>query len=773
MLTDSIVPILETLTESQRLAATHVEGPLLILAGPGSGKTRVVTHRIAHLLSQGVPARQILALTFTNKAADEMRSRLELLAPGQPVWMGTFHRFCSRLLRIHAPLIGLSENFSIFDVSDARGLLQEAIAEANVELTHTTPDRVAHEISHAKNELIGPEVYVAKPGKTLGVIVEKVYPLYQKRLIRANAVDFDDLLLHVASMLRDNPELRRTLDERYCYILVDEYQDTNFAQYTIVRALSQDFPNLAVTGDPDQSIYGWRGANLNNILEFEQDYPQVRVVRLEQNYRSTKRILRVADQLIANNVRRKHKELFTDNPEGQPVRLVVYPSNRDEADHIAESIADQLRRGRRRPRDFAIFYRANWLSRSFEQSLRSAGVPYQIVKGLEFYQRKEIRDVVGYLQLINNPRNDAAFRRIINTPPRQIGKTTVERLAQHANQYNTSLLEAARAAGLIETITKRAAAHIAAFVAIYDRLSLTAAQPLHEVLEAVLRESKYVEWLQGTEDEEDQERLANIRELVSAATDFDMQHPGDNQLEEFLEQVALVADTDDWESNNDKVSLMTLHAAKGLEFPVVFIIGAEQGLLPHERSLETSEGVEEERRLLFVGVTRAEEELQISYSAYRIIQGSLKMRIASEFLMELPREEMELYKPTTVLYRTGPDSAQDGEYDPDAEWKDHAETVHEVREPVGRTAPPPSIAAPIMTAAQMLGGASNAPVDPSRTDNFREGMVVKHPVHGLGKIVALSGLGVKRLATVQFFSSPRPAKFFLAHSQLQPVQSDS
>jgi DNA helicase-2/ATP-dependent DNA helicase PcrA len=769
---EATVPILDTLTEAQREAVTHVDGPLLILAGPGSGKTRVVTHRIAHLLSQGIPARHILALTFTNKSAEEMRSRLHLLIPDQPVWMGTFHRFCSRLLRIHAPLTGLSENFSIFDVGDARNLLMEAIDEANVLLTHTTPDRIAHEISSAKNELIGPEEYVGKHGKELGGIAEKVYPLYQKRLLRANAVDFDDLLLHVATLLRENPELRRILDERYRYILVDEYQDTNFAQYTIVRALSQDYPNLAVTGDPDQSIYGWRGANLNNILEFEQDYPHVRVVRLEQNYRSTKRILRVADQLICNNLRRKHKDLFTDNPEGQPVRLVVYPQSRDEAEHISEWIADRIRRGQRKARDFAIFYRANWLSRSLEQSLRSAGVPYQIVKGLEFYQRKEIKDVIGYLQLLNNPRNDAAFRRVINSPPRQIGKVTVERLAEQANRKNVSLLEAAREAGLNEVIPKRAASYIAAFVALYDRLSLTAGQPLLNILEAVLRESKYIEWLEGSEDEEDRERVGNIRELVSAVSDFDLQHPGDNHLEEFLEQVALVADTDDWESNTDKVSLMTLHAAKGLEFPVVFIVGVEQGLLPHERSLETSEGVEEERRLLFVGITRAEEELQLSYSAYRQIQGSQKMRIASEFLMELPREEMEVHKPSTVVQRAAEYAAHQGEYDPDAEWQDHPEIVHELRQPA-TVASSPIISAPLMTASELLNGTSESKSDSSQTDRFREGTIVQHPTHGLGKITAISGIGGKRLATIQFFKSSRPAKIFLAHSQLQPVQSDS
>jgi DNA helicase-2/ATP-dependent DNA helicase PcrA len=309
-------------------------------------------------------------------------------------------------------------------------------------------------------------------------------------------------------------------------------------------------------------------------------------------------------------------------------------------------------------------------------------------------------------------------------------------------------------------------------VALYDRLSLTAGQPLLNILEAVLRESKYIEWLEGSEDEEDRERVGNIRELVSAVSDFDLQHPGDNHLEEFLEQVALVADTDDWESNTDKVSLMTLHAAKGLEFPVVFIVGVEQGLLPHERSLETSEGVEEERRLLFVGITRAEEELQLSYSAYRQIQGSQKMRIASEFLMELPREEMEVHKPSTVVQRAAEYAAHQGEYDPDAEWQDHPEIVHELRQPA-TVASSPIISAPLMTASELLNGTSESKSDSSQTDRFREGTIVQHPTHGLGKITAISGIGGKRLATIQFFKSSRPAKIFLAHSQLQPVQSDS
>ena len=413
----------------------------------------------------------------------------------------------------------------------------------------------------------------------------------------------------------------------------------------------------------------------------------------------------------------------------------------------------------------------NWLSRSLEQSLRAAGVPYQIVKGLEFYQRKEIKDLIAYLQLINNPRNDAAFRRIINTPPRQIGKVTVDRLAEEANRRNVSLLEAAREVGLMDSITKRAATFIASFVAMYDRLSLTASQNLHAILEAVLRESKYVEWLAGSEDEDDLERLANIRELVSAASDFDLQHPGDNHLEEFLEQVALVADTDDWEANTDKVSLMTLHAAKGLEFPAVFIVGVEQGLLPHERSMQNND-VEEERRLLFVGITRAEEQLQLSYAAYRSIQGAAKMRIASEFLMELPREEMEVYKPKTVVPRRSDDAVSGGEFDPDAEWQDHSESVHEIREPVRATSPAKS-AVPLMTAAQLLNGDTATKPDSSLLESLRVGMIVQHSEYGLGKILSLSGVGGKQLATIQFFKKPRPTKIFVAHSQLKIVQSDS
>ena len=770
--------ILQPLTAAQREAVSHVDGPLMILAGPGSGKTRVVTHRIAYLLAEHVPARQILALTFTNKAADEMRSRLDRLAPRQPVWMGTFHRFCARLLRQHANLVGLDENFTIYDTDDSAKLLKEAIDEADLDLTHVTPGQIAREIGWAKNHLISADQYVARPGRALGGLVEQLYPVYQRRLLTANAVDFDDLLLHVALLLRDNPELRRSLDERYRYILVDEYQDTNFSQYAIVRGLSQDFPNLAVTGDPDQSIYGWRGADLNNILDFEKDFPKVRVVRLEQNYRSTQRILRVADQLILNNVRRKPKKLFTHNPEGQPVRLVVYPTNRDEAEHIASRIADDIHQGQRRPRDFAIFYRINALSRVLENALRNQAIPYQIVKGLEFYQRKEIKDVIAYLQLINNPRNDVAFLRIINTPPRRIGKSTVLKITEHARRKRWPLLGAAREAGLIEGLNKRAAAGVAAFVAMYDRLSLLAHQTLETIIRGVLSEAGYYSWLSDSGTEEDLERLANVEELLAAAGEFDARYPEEGQLEEFLEQVSLVSDTDDWENETDKVSLMTLHAAKGLEFPVVFITTLEEGMLPHDRSREDADKLEEERRLFFVGITRAAEELQLSYAAYRVSHGQQRMAIPSSFLMELPREEMEIHEPGTAAY----DPYADSRLHPDADQRDFgdesdsAEEYADVEffddEFVSRDKPRAPTAAPlatlVTTAAEMITGTAAPRTAP---DDFKLGMLIAHPEHGLGKIISLGGSGLKRSATVQFFAASRPRNFILAYSQLRPVKS--
>jgi DNA helicase-2/ATP-dependent DNA helicase PcrA len=598
-----------------------------------------------------------------------------------------------------------------------------------------------------------PDQYQPRPGHLLGAVVKEAYPAYQGQLARSNAADFDDLLMHVTTLLRENPEVRRSLDDRYRFVLVDEYQDTNLAQYAIARALSIDHPNLAVTGDPDQSIYGWRGANLNNILEFEQDFPDVRVVRLERNYRSTKRILRVAAELIAHNVRRKEKSLYTENGPGQPVRLVTYRTHKDEADNIARRITAEIRSGRRRPRDFAVFYRVNALSRALEFALREEGLPYQLVSGLEFFQRQEIKDVLAYLQLLANPRDEVALLRAINRPPRGIGKTTIERLADHATGHGLGLLEAARQARQIEPLSTRSAALLEKFVELFDRLAAVAGGLIEEVLGHVLSGTGYQAQLRESKREEDLQRLANIEELLTVAREFDERHPGQGHLEAFLEETSLVNETDDWEVETDRVTLMTLHASKGLEFPVVYLVAVEEGLLPHERSRQDEEQLEEERRLMFVGITRAQQELQLSRAQYRDFRGQRKMAVPSHFLMQLPREEMELEDFGVDQYRVAEPAFQ--------------EPV--LSRPTSGPQPRPAAAMQLTTAAELANGGKPAP--PVSPDEFHQGMLVRHPKYGLGRIVALSGTGRGRKATIDF---PRPTgrkKFVLASSPLRPLQT--
>lgn len=788
--------ILRGLTEAQREAVCHVEGPLLVLAGPGSGKTRVITHRIAYLLAQGIPASQILALTFTNKAAEEMRSRVQALVPGQPVWIGTFHRFCARLLRTYGPLVGLQENYTIYDTEDSARLLRRVLEELQLDLLRSTPETAATAISWAKNNLIRPEEYVSQPGHPLGRVIPEVYTAYQRALLAANAADFDDLLLHVATLLQENPDIRQELDARYRFILIDEYQDTNLAQYAIARALSIDHPHLAVTGDPDQSIYGWRGANLNNILEFERDFPQVRVVRLEQNYRSTRRILRVAAELISHNIKRKQKDLYTENGLGQPVRLVCYLTHQDEARDIAEQIAHAVRAGRRRYRDFAIFYRINALSRTLELALRAAGVPYQLVHGVEFFQRKEVRDLLAYLRLLNNPRDEEACLRALQSPPRGIGKTTIQRLQEYARQQHISLLDALQQAERIASLDKRARIKLAEFAEVWQRVRQSAHRPVEEILGLVLSETGYRDQFDA-DTEEAQQRLANIEELLTACREFDEHYTGQSPLEDFLEQASLTSDTDPWETQQDTVTLMTLHASKGLEFPVVYLIAVEHGLLPHERSRGNPDELEEERRLMFVGMTRAQEELQISYARNRDFRGQRKMTVPSEFLMELPRPEMELFDAETGV-RIVPTEDPAADLVGEKDWDTPPESGSAEENPLNRSVPktgrfgsasqnPPEQnhrrrssgvkgqgglggTMPLRTAAELAG---QTPPPTHSPEEFSHGMLVLHPQYGLGRIVALSGSGPQRQATVDFLAGAGRKKFLLHQSPLRPVQRNS
>ena len=803
--------LLRGLTKPQAEAVTTTEGPLLILAGPGSGKTRVMTVRLAYLLEKGVAPHNLLGLTFTNKAADEMRRRLSDLSNNPPVGIGTFHRFCSRLLRTYAHHVGLNENFSIYDAGDSLAFLKSVIESHGINVRQYTAQQICRTISNAKNRLATPEQFRSDCRTPLQQVTAEIYPLYQERLLAANSVDFDDLLMHVANLLNENPLVREELDNLYRYVMVDEYQDTNAAQYQIVRALAQTNPNLAVCGDPDQSIYGWRGADIRNILDFERDYPKVHTVRLEQNYRSTPNILRAADTLIANNEQRKPKTLFTENPEGDAVQLVNYAQGIDESDDIAHQIATWVRNDELRPRDVAILYRTNALSRSLEHALRTAGVPYQIVNGVEFYQRKEIKDVMSYLHLINNPRNDNAFLRAINNPPRGIGKKTLQRLREYATDNRISLLDAASRVGEIESISKRIRNSVTRFVEQYQQIVAEATAPgdaptpVEEIVGMILSTTGYTKPLESSTVSEDQERLANVQELLTAAGQFDAYNedePETGGLDGFLEQVALVNDTDNMDAESDKVTMMTLHAAKGLEFDAVFVIALESGILPHSRSRDDPMQLEEERRLLFVGMTRARRHLQLSMAQYRHFRGTLGSTIPSSFLMELPRAEMNMRNFGHSQYNGGDVYSQvsaEAEYDeysqvePEASSHAPSKPADVVNEPTGepmgraglmdrsthempvakqadrRTQVGLTTAAEL-TEAMDVDNASN-PLERISPDAFRLSMVVKHPEHGLGKIIALSGKGPKRRATVQFFQEAQHRKFILIHSPIRPVES--
>lgn len=639
--------IIESLNEHQRKAVMHIDGPLLTLAGPGSGKTRVVTHRIAYMLDQGVSPYSILALTFTNKAAREMKARIDKMVPDCPVWMGTFHGYCARFLRRFGEMVGLTPNFTIFDTDDAKGAMKKAIEIAGVSLTHLNQGDISRRIGALKNKAISPEILEGNIRSDHDKIIGKVYPVYQKILRQFNAVDFDDLLMHTANILRANPDLRADLDAKHKYILVDEYQDTNLAQYLIVRGLSIDHPNLNVTGDPDQSIYSWRGADISNILSFEKDYPGTVTVRLEHNYRSTPQILSVADSLISCNTHRKAKALLPTMPDGGKVKYYTYASDREEADAIAKSIAIQVLEHDASPKDFAVLYRTNAQSRLIEQSLLRHKLNYQLIGGFRFYHREEIKDILAYLRLVHNPADDMAFDRVVNVPTRGLGAKSLAKVTDLSRQRDIPMLVALRAAVDQGLLSKKAATGASDFLKTYEKLVQLSAGPLLGVIDGMLQETGYIPYLTARKTETpDESIVGNINELRADAAQADSESDGGNVMERFLEQVTLISDTDGMNDVENKVTLMTLHAAKGLEFKNVFIIAVEHGVLPHMRSREIPSQLEEERRLLFVGITRAKEHLQMSMAKRRGFSSS--MGCPSQFAMEFPRAELEIIDWTDI-----------------------------------------------------------------------------------------------------------------------------
>ena len=629
-------PFMSGLTDVQREAVMHEHGPLLVLAGAGSGKTRVITRRAARLAARH-GAEHVLAITFTNKAAQEMRERIAALGHLAGMWVHTFHGLCARILRRYASSAGLGPAFTIFDTSDRLDTIRQAIGKCGLSVENWRPRAVEEAISRAKNALQSPDAFEKSARDFSQRTLVRIYRCYEELMARQNAVDFDDLLMKTAHLLGDAPDVAAELAHRFRYVLVDEYQDTNGAQYRVAAHLCAAHRNICATGDPDQSIYGWRGADIENILGFERDFPDARVIRLEQNFRSTRHILSAASALIAHNVRRKQKRLWTENAAGPAVRLWNCANEHDEAARIAGDIAGFVRAGGA-PGDVAIFYRTAALTRVLEGALRRERVPYQIARGVEFYNRKEIKDVLAYLRLMVNPADETACLRAMNTPARGIGRTTLRRLGELAASKGLTLRAAIAQAGVVESLGA-ARDRLAGFADVLAQIEALPRSPVQSLVTAVLRLSGLEDELSNDSDP-DHAALENVNELVSAAAEYDAANP-EGSLEDWLSQVSLAGDTDDLESSG-AVTLMTLHAAKGLEFPVVFIAGLEQGLLPHLRAARDAAGLEEERRLLFVGMTRAMKRLTLTRAENRMTRGSDLRTTASAYLGEEPAEEIEM-----------------------------------------------------------------------------------------------------------------------------------
>ncbi len=638
--------LLSGLNKQQAEAVKHTEGPLLIMAGAGSGKTRVLTHRIAYLIREkGVSPRNILAITFKNKAAREMKDRVLHLvgADSDQMWVSTFHSMCVRILRRDIDRIGYNQNFTILDSSDQLSVVKQVLKDLNIDPKQFDPRAMLGQISGAKNELITPEKFHKQAGDFFKRQVAHVYEAYQKMLRKNQSLDFDDLIMETIHLFQRVPEVLHYYQRRFQYIHVDEYQDTNHAQYYLVKQLAQRFQNLCVVGDSDQSIYRWRGADITNILSFEKDYPAARTIVLDQNYRSTKSILDAANYVIEHNKGRKPKKLWTNNPDGQKINYFQGATEREEALFVTKKIQELIEEGFS-ANDIAILYRTNAQSRAIEDALNKSGVAYQMIGGTKFYERKEIKDMLAYLRLITNPDDDISFERVVNEPKRGIGKTSVERLRAYATEHDLSFFDAVKEVDFTG-VPKRAANAIAKFGDLIQSLSqqqefLTAT----DMVEAVLERSGYEEMLRNKRTIESQSRLENLKEFMTVTQDFE-EHSDDKTLVSFLTDLALIADIDqlddEEQAEEDNITLMTLHSAKGLEFPVVFLIGMEENVFPHSRSMLDDEEMEEERRLAYVGITRAEQRLYLTHAQMRTLYGRTNMNPISRFINEIPDHLIE------------------------------------------------------------------------------------------------------------------------------------
>ncbi|ERI94226.1 ATP-dependent DNA helicase PcrA [Clostridiales bacterium oral taxon 876 str. F0540] len=628
------------LNKEQYDAATTINGPLLILAGAGSGKTRVLTYRIAHMINDlGVYPSQILAITFTNKAAQEMKERVKTLVGDEVnnMWVSTFHSSCVRILRREIDKLGYNKNFVIYDTYDQKTLVKQCMKELNINEKDIDEKEIINKIGSAKDKLITPEQF--KRENQYNFRLNKVadaYILYQKRLKSNNALDFDDIIFKTVQLFTEHKDVLEFYQRKFKYIMVDEYQDTNMTQYELVRLLSAGHRNICVVGDDDQCIYEWRGANIRNILDFEKDYPEAKVIKLEQNYRSKGNILSAANSVIKNNFERKDKVLRTTNEDGGKIKIYRAFSDNDEGDFVVSEMKRIIKEEGRRFSDFAVLYRTNAQSRIFEDSFIKADIPYRLIGGLKFYDRKEIKDIMAYLKLINNPLDDISLQRIINVPKRSIGEATVAKIQEFANNNEDPLYSTLLDVDYVPGLTARTITSINKFTSLVNSFMRKRDEiPVSELIETILEDTGYLKELKNSKDVEDESRIENLKELVSAAVDFE-QNNEDTSLGAFLEKVVLVSDIDNFDENADSVVLMTLHSAKGLEFPVVFMVGMENGIFPGQSSLNNEDEMQESRRLCYVGITRAKEKLYMTSAEIRRVFGRTVAYSPSDFLNEVP-----------------------------------------------------------------------------------------------------------------------------------------
>jgi len=728
---------LKSLNPEQKHAVTAQEGPVIVLAGAGSGKTRVLTMRIAYLMAEkGVQPENILAVTFTKKAAGEMKERVQKLVPGSSgLWIGTFHSVFARILRQEAAAVGYTPDFVIYDREDQEKIIKRIVAD-DVSLSGTfSTSAILSTISKAKNNLVTTEVFAQRASTLFEETVAAVYPRYQSRLRNNNGFDFDDLITVPIQLFSRKPEILKKYRDRFTSILVDEYQDTNRAQYQLIRLLTQEHRNICVVGDDDQSIYRWRGADIRNILEFEKDFSGAEVFRLEQNYRSTKNILKAAVSVVQNNKGRKGKTLWSQNPEGEKVEVIETRNEHEEADRIVEKIHSEIFTNKRTFNDFAVLYRTNAQSRVLEDALRRRGLSYVIVGGIRFYERKEIKDLLAYCKLVVNPQDNVSFRRVVNLPFRGIGKVSVERLEAFAREQDIPLLQAAARVEEIDAITRRIKDNITSFYQLIDKyISLKEKLSPNELVRALIDETGMLQMYKKDISPDSQNRAENIQELFNSINEY-VTRTETPSISGFLEEIALVNDIDSWDSSSNAITLMTLHSAKGLEFPVVMIAGCEDGLFPLTRSMDDPDALEEERRLFYVGITRAKEKVYLLWAYERRKYNQQVMSVASRFLDEL--DESVVLKTALRQRRRTASGGFSGK----------------------------------QASARTSGAAGSISSGPSQDtysqqpSKYRKDVRVKHKIFGEGVIVGVGGRGTHQTVSVVFDDGTRK-KFIVEYANL-------